>query len=71
MCSWSISFHEIEKLIPLKEPDDKTSMFQTLKGQALSYFEHYLKRRLEAEVSELPDDELIKLVLREMNIGLE
>jgi hypothetical protein len=45
-------------------------MFQTLlKGQALSYFEHHLMRRLEAEDSELPDNELIELVLRD--VGLE
>jgi hypothetical protein len=40
-----------------------------LKGQALSYFEHHLMRRLEAEDSEVPDNELIKLVLRD--VGLE
>jgi hypothetical protein len=45
-------------------------MFQTLlKGLALSYFEYHLRRRLEAEDSEIPDNELIKLVLRD--IGLE
>jgi hypothetical protein len=52
------------------QPVDKTRMFQTLlKGQALSYFEHHLLRRLEAEDSELPDNELISLVLRD--VGLE
>jgi hypothetical protein len=40
-----------------------------LKGQALSYFEHHLMRRLEAEESEVPDNELIELVLRD--VGLE
>jgi hypothetical protein len=40
-----------------------------LKGQALSYFEHHLMRRLEAEDSEVPDNELIQLVLRD--VGLE
>jgi hypothetical protein len=40
-----------------------------LKGQALSYFEHHLMRRLEAEDSEVPDNELIELVLRD--VGLE
>jgi hypothetical protein len=45
-------------------------MFRTLlKGQALSYFEHHLMRRLEAEDSELSDNELIELVLRD--VGLE
>jgi hypothetical protein len=54
----------------MKEPDDKTRMFQTLlKGQALSYFEHHLMKRLEAEDSDVPDNELIELVLRD--VGLE
>jgi hypothetical protein len=67
---WLMSFHEIENLMPMKEPGDKTRMFRTLlKGQALSYFEHHLIRRLEAEDSEHPDNELIELVLRD--VGLE
>jgi hypothetical protein len=67
-----ISFCEIEKLMPLKEPADKTRIFQILlKGQGLSYFEHNLRRRLEAKYSELLDNELIELVLRELYIGLE
>jgi hypothetical protein len=46
-------------------------MFRTLlKSQALSYFEHHLmRRRVEAEDSDVPDNELIELVLRD--IGLE
>jgi hypothetical protein len=37
-----------------KEPADKTRMFRTLlKGQALSYFEHHLLRRLDAEDSDV------------------
>jgi hypothetical protein len=67
---WVIAFGEIENLMPMKESTDKTRMFWTLlKGQALSYFEHYVMRRLEAEDSEVPDNELIELVLRD--IGLE
>jgi hypothetical protein len=54
----------------MMEPAEKARMFQTLlKGQALSYFEHHLMRRLEAEDSEVPDNELIELVLRD--VGLE
>jgi hypothetical protein len=65
-----MAFREIENLMPMKEPADKTRMFRTLlKGQALSYFEHHLMRRLEAEDSDVPDNELIELVLR--NVGLE
>jgi hypothetical protein len=65
-----MAFHEIENLMPMKEPADKTRMFQTLlKGQALSYFEHHCMRRLEAEDSDVPDNVLIELVLRDA--GLE
>jgi hypothetical protein len=65
-----MAFCETENLMPMKEPADKTRMFQTLlNGQALSYFEHHLMRRLEAEDSEVPDNELIELVLRD--VGLE
>jgi hypothetical protein len=47
-------------------------MFWTLlKGQALSSFEHHLRRRLEAEDTELSDNALIELVIRELEIGLE
>jgi hypothetical protein len=67
---WVMAFQEIENLMLMKEPADKTRMFRTLlKGQALSYFEHHLMRRLEAEDSDVPDNELIELVLRD--VGLE
>jgi hypothetical protein len=67
---WVMAFREIESLMPKKEPADKTRMFWTLLNvQALSYFEHHLMRRLEAEDSDVPDNELIELVLR--HIGLE
>jgi hypothetical protein len=67
---WVISFREIENLMPMKEPSDNNRMFRTLlKGQALYYFEHRLMRRLEAKESEVPDNELIELVLRD--VGLE
>jgi hypothetical protein len=64
---WVMAFREIENLMPLKEPVDKTWMFQTLlKGQALSYFEHHFMRRLKAEDSDVSDNELIELVLRDV-----
>jgi hypothetical protein len=67
---WVMAFCEIEDLIPMKEPADKIRMFWTLlKGQALSYFEHHLMRRLEAEDSDVPDNEVIELVLSD--VGLE
>jgi hypothetical protein len=65
-----MAFREIENLMPMEEPVDKNKMFRTLlKVQALSYFEHHLMRRLEAEDSEVPDNDLIELVLRD--VGLE
>jgi hypothetical protein len=67
---YAMAFCEIEYLMPMKEPADKTMMFWTLlKGQALSYFVHHLMRRLETEDSDVPDNELIELVLRD--VGLE
>jgi hypothetical protein len=66
---WVMAFREIENLMTMKEPAEKTRMFQTLlKGQALSYFEHCLMRRLEAEDSDVPDNELIELVPREKGL---
>jgi hypothetical protein len=65
-----MAFRKIDNLIPMKEPADKTRMFWTLlKGRGLSYCEHHLMRRLEAEDSDVPDNELIELVLRD--VGLE
>jgi hypothetical protein len=62
-----MAFREIENLMPMKEPADKTRMFWTfLKGQALSYFEHHLMRSLETEDSDVADNKLIGLVLRDV-----
>jgi hypothetical protein len=64
---WVMAFREIENLMPMKEPANKTRMFRTLlKSQALSFFEHHLMRRLEGEDSDVPDNELIELVLRDV-----
>jgi hypothetical protein len=47
----------------LKGSADKTRMFwNLLKGQALSYFEHNLRRILEAEDSELSDNRISIIV---------
>jgi hypothetical protein len=65
-----MAFREIENLMPLKEPPDKTKMIRTLlKGQALSYLDHHLRRILNAEDAELPENDLLELVIRD--IGLE
>jgi hypothetical protein len=66
---WVMAFHEIENLMPMKEAAGKIRMFWTLlKGQALSYFEHHLMRRLEVEDSDVTDNELIELVLRDVGL---
>jgi hypothetical protein len=63
---WVMDFREIENLMPMKERADKTRMFwNLLKGQALTYFEHHLMRRLETGDSDIPDNKLIELVLRD------
>jgi hypothetical protein len=67
---WVMAFHEIENLMSMKECTDNTRMFRTLlQGQTLSYFQHHLMRRLEAEDSEVPGNELLELFLRD--VGLE
>jgi hypothetical protein len=69
---WLMSFCEIKNLIPMKEPADKIGMFRTLsKSQSLCYFEYHLRRKVESEDSDVPDNELIELVLRELYIGLD
>jgi hypothetical protein len=66
---WVMVFREIENLMHLKEPADKTRMFRTLlKGLALFYFEHHLMRRLEVEDLELPDNDLIELIIRDIGL---
>ena len=50
-----MAYCEMETLMILREPADTSKMMRTLlKGQALSYFEHHLKKRLDAEDAELP-----------------
>jgi hypothetical protein len=67
LIKWVMVFREIENLMPMKEPADKTRMFLTLlKGQVLSYFEHHLMRSLEAEDSDVPDNNVIYLMLRDV-----
>jgi hypothetical protein len=60
--NWVMTFREIENLIPMKKPSEKTRMFRTL-------LKSHLMKRLEAEDSEIPENKLIELVLRD--VGLE
>jgi hypothetical protein len=65
-----MTIREFENLMPMKEPADKTRVFQNLlQGQALSYFEYHLMKRLETEASDVPDNEMIELDFRD--VGLE
>jgi hypothetical protein len=69
---WVMAFREIENLMPMKEPVDKTRMFPNLlRGQALSCFGHHRRRKLEAEDTEVLDNDLIQIMLREMYIDLQ
>jgi hypothetical protein len=54
---WVLAFHEIENLMPMKEPVDKTKMLRNLlKSQALFYFEYHLRKRVDTEDSETSDN---------------
>jgi hypothetical protein len=65
-----MTYHDIESLMDLSKPAEESKMVRTLlKGQALSHFEHHLRKRLEPEDSELPDNDLLELVLTD--VGLE
>jgi hypothetical protein len=56
-------------LMSLKEATEKTRMFRTLlKGQALYYFEHHIRRILELEYSEIPENNIIELALGEIDL---
>jgi hypothetical protein len=67
---WVMAFREIDNLMPMKDPTGKTRMFRTLLNyQTLYYFEYHFMRRLKTEDSDVPDNELIELVLRD--VGLE
>jgi hypothetical protein len=55
--------------MPMKKPADNIRMFRTLlKGQALSYFEHHLMRRLELEFSYVTDNDNKEIVLRDVGL---
>jgi hypothetical protein len=67
---WLMGYREVENLMEIREPSNKSKMIRTLlKGQALSYFDHHLKKRLDAEDIDLPGNDLLELVMRD--VGLE
>jgi hypothetical protein len=56
-----MAFHEIDNLMPFKEPSEKSRMFRSLlKLQTYSHYEFHLRTRLEAEYLEVPDNDLIE-----------
>jgi hypothetical protein len=64
-----MGYFEIEKIMVMREPVDKTWMVRTLiKGHALSYWEHHLNRRLAAEDGDLPDNDLMELVMTDVGL---
>jgi hypothetical protein len=64
-----MAFREIENLMPMKESADKTRILRTLlKGQALSNFEHPLRKRVETEDSEVPNNDIIEMALRDYGV---
>jgi hypothetical protein len=67
---WLMGYRNLEMMMPLREPCDKSKMLRTLlKGMALSQFEHHLRKRLGVEDIELPDHDFLELVIRD--VGLE
>jgi hypothetical protein len=67
---WLIGYRKVEILMEICEPADKSKMLWILlNGQALSYFEHHLKKRLDAEDSDLPDNDLLELVIRDVGLN--
>ena len=59
-----MGYRDLELLMPLKEPSDRTKMLRTmLKGRALSLFEYHLSKRCGGEDIEVTDEELLELVI--------
>jgi hypothetical protein len=66
---WLMGYRDLELLMPLKEPSDRTKMLRTmLKGRALSLFEYHLSKRCGGEDIETTDQELLELVIRDLGL---
>ena len=66
---WLMGYRDLELLMPLKEPSDRTKMLRTiLKGRALSLFEYHLSKRCGGEDIETSDQELLELVIRDLGL---
>jgi hypothetical protein len=64
-----IGYRDLELLMPLKEPTDRTKMLCTLlKGQDLSIFEYHLAKQCGGEDVGTSDDEFLELVIRDLDL---
>jgi hypothetical protein len=66
---WLMEYRDLEVMIPLKETSEQTKMIRTLlKGRALAQFDYHLSKQVCAEDIELPDHELLELVIRYLGL---
>jgi hypothetical protein len=64
-----MGYRDLEVMMPLKENSEKTKMIRTLlKGRALAQFDYHLSKRVCAEDIEIPDRELLGLVIRDLGL---
>jgi hypothetical protein len=63
---WLIMYHDLELLMPLKEPLDQTKMPRTmLKGRAISLLEYHISKQCGGKDIEVSDHESLELVIRD------
>jgi len=66
---WLMGYRDLELLMPLKEPLERTRMLRTLlKGQALSLLEYHLSKRCGTEEEGVSDHEVLELVIRDLGL---
>jgi hypothetical protein len=66
---WLMDYRDLEVMMPLKETSERTKMIWTLlKGRALAQFDYHLSKQVCAEDIELPDHELLELVIRDLGL---
>jgi hypothetical protein len=59
---WLMGYCDLELLMPLKEPSDRTEMLRTmLKVRALLLFEYHLSKRCGGEDIKTTDQELLRI----------
>jgi hypothetical protein len=66
---WLLTYHDLEVMMPLKEASERTKMIRTLlKGRVSAQFDYYLNKQVHAEDIELPDHDLLDLVIRDLGL---